>query len=106
MKTKNPIALILAWFGFAVTPLHPVQATADGNAAGATVQQTGSITGQVSNAATRSFLEGAVVALAGTNQATITDREGRYYLNGVPAGVATVAVSFTGLDTQQIPISV
>lgn len=106
MKTKTPIALILTWFGFAVTPLHPVRATADGNAAGATVQQTGSITGQVSNAATRSFLEGAVVALAGTNQATITDREGRYYLNGVPAGAATVAVSFAGLDTQQIPISV
>ncbi|MDO8541370.1 MAG: hypothetical protein Q7S40_13100 [Opitutaceae bacterium] len=41
--------------------------------------QTGAtLTGQVSNQATQSYLEGAVVQLAGTNRTAVTDREGRY----------------------------
>jgi hypothetical protein len=42
---------------------------------------TGTVSGQVSNAATRAFLEGAVVAVAGTSQSAVTDREGRFQLN-------------------------
>lgn len=66
----------------------------------------GKITGQVSNGATKYFLEGAVVQLAGTSRITTTDREGRYQFSDVPADTLTLAVSFTGLDSEQIPVSV
>jgi hypothetical protein len=66
----------------------------------------GVVTGQVSNAATKSYLEGAVVELVGTNQITTTDREGRYQFAGVDGETVTLAVSFTGLDSQRIPVSV
>jgi TonB-dependent receptor len=66
----------------------------------------GKITGQVSNAATKYFLEGAVVQLAGSNRITTTDREGRYHFNDVPAETVTLVASFTGLDPKQIPVPV
>jgi TonB-dependent receptor len=66
----------------------------------------GTITGQVSNSATKSYLEGAVVELVGTDRSTITDREGRYQFDGVATGSVTVAVGFTGLDKKQVPVSV
>src|SRR4051812_39019277 len=65
----------------------------------------GTIMGQVSNAATRSYLEGAVVELVGTNRSTVTDREGRFQISGV-VGSVTLAVSYSGLDAQQIPVGV
>ncbi len=65
----------------------------------------GTISGQVSNAATRSYLEGAVVEIEGSRLSTVTDREGRYQLFGVPAGAATLLVIFTGLDSQRIPVT-
>ena len=66
----------------------------------------GKITGQVSNAATKYFLEGAVVQLSGTNRSTTTDREGRYQFSGVPAEVVTLVVTSTGLDPEQVPVAV
>ena len=67
---------------------------------------TGTITGQVSNSATKSYLQGAVVELVGTNQTALTDREGRFQLSNVPAGSATIAASFTGLDAKRTTVSV
>lgn len=69
-------------------------------------QTTGSVSGQVSNAATRSYLEGAIVEVAGTAVSTTTDREGRFQLSGVAPGPATLLVSFTGLDAKRIPVTV
>ncbi|MSU50820.1 MAG: TonB-dependent receptor [Opitutus sp.] len=66
----------------------------------------GIVRGQVSNAATGSFLQGAVVELAGANRSVITDREGRYQFGDVPVGSATLVVSFSGLDTQRVALSV
>ena len=88
------IVLLAVGFALGLTSAH---------AAGAAG---GSIGGQVSNAATRSFLQGAVVELAGTGLTAITDREGRYQFSDVPAGPMTVVVSFSGLDSQRIPVSV
>jgi iron complex outermembrane recepter protein len=64
------------------------------------------LSGQVSNAATGSFLEGAVVVLSGTNRSVITDREGRFEFAGVPAGEATLVASYAGLDPQRIVLAV
>ena len=66
----------------------------------------GTISGQVRNAATGSFLEGTTVALEGTNRVAVSDREGRYEITGVAAGAATLVVSYSGLDPQRILVSV
>jgi iron complex outermembrane receptor protein len=67
---------------------------------------TGTVSGQVSNAATRAFLQGAVVAVAGTAESTVTDREGRFQLNVAAGTEVTLVVSFTGLDVRRVPVRV
>jgi iron complex outermembrane receptor protein len=99
MKPKYLITLVVGWIALAVTPV-PVVNAADGSP-GATAQ----LTGQVSNAATQLYLEGAIVTVAGTNRATITDREGRYHFSGLPAVPTTLVVSYTGLNSQEIPVT-
>ncbi|MBI4622096.1 MAG: TonB-dependent receptor [Verrucomicrobia bacterium] len=66
---------------------------------------TGIITGRVSNAATNVNLEGAIVRLADTEFSAKTERDGTYRLP-VPAGNYTLAASYTGLDAQNVPVSV
>ncbi|MBI4624120.1 MAG: carboxypeptidase-like regulatory domain-containing protein, partial [Verrucomicrobia bacterium] len=61
--------------------------------------------GRVSNVATNTNLEGAMVRLEGTNFSARTERDGSFELS-VPAGSYTLAVSYTGLDAQSVPISV
>jgi len=62
------------------------------------------LSGQVSNAATRAFLEGATVSVAGTTRSAVTDREGRFEL-ALPAGTeVTVVAGFTGLDPQRAAV--
>ena len=105
MKTKNPIALLMVWIALALGPGNTT-AAAESVAAGAAAQPTGSIAGRVSNAATKYFLEGAVVQIAGTSLVTTTDRTGHYHLANVPADAVTVVVSFSGLDTHRVPVAV
>jgi len=68
-------------------------------------QTTGIITGQVSNQATKSYLEGAAVELDGTGRSTITDREGRFEFRDVAPGPATIVVAFAGLDTSRTSVT-
>lgn len=68
-------------------------------------QTTGIIAGQVSNAATNAFLEGAEVAVVNTTTFTLTDREGRYELS-LPAGLVTLEVRYTGLEPQKVVVDV
>ena len=63
------------------------------------------IAGQVSNAATGSFLEGAIVTLAGSGRSAVTDREGRYEFIDVAPGEVTLAANYPGLDAQRVAIS-
>lgn len=63
------------------------------------------ITGRVSNAATKVYLEGATVAVAGQpTLSTVTDREGWYQLPLPASDDITLIVSFTGLDAQRVPV--
>lgn len=68
-------------------------------------QTDGTVTGQVSNAATGSYLEGAEISVDGTTRTVNTDREGRYSIS-LPPGVRTIIVRYTGLDIQRIPVNV
>ncbi|MBI4621959.1 MAG: carboxypeptidase-like regulatory domain-containing protein, partial [Verrucomicrobia bacterium] len=104
MKRTNLVALLPCWLALVLAPNHPVRA-AEASPAPASALQAGSISGQVSNAATQSYLEGAVVELAGTNRIVTTDREGRYQFSGVPPGQVTLVVTYAGLDPQRLPVS-
>ncbi|HUR57809.1 MAG TPA: carboxypeptidase-like regulatory domain-containing protein, partial [Opitutaceae bacterium] len=68
-------------------------------------QSTGVVSGQVSNAATAAFLEGAEIGVEGTNKYVLTDREGRYELS-LPSGVATLMVRYTGLEPEKAVVDV
>jgi hypothetical protein len=68
-------------------------------------QSTGVVAGQVSNAATSMYLEGADVAVDGTSRSALTDREGRYELI-LPAGPTTLVVRYTGLEPQRVTVDV
>lgn len=63
------------------------------------------LSGRVSNAATKNNLEGARVEIQGRGLVTYTDSEGVYRFAGVELGVVKVAVSYTGLDTAVVPIT-
>ncbi len=56
------------------------------------------VTGTVSNAATRSALEGAVVELPALARQVLTDRGGRFVFSAVPPGDYVVTASYLGLD--------
>jgi TonB-dependent receptor len=71
----------------------------------ALAQSTGTVAGQVSNVATTTFLEGARVLVRETGQVTFSDATGRYELT-LPAGPATLSVTYTGLAPQVIAVEV
>ncbi|HRJ47506.1 MAG TPA: TonB-dependent receptor [Opitutaceae bacterium] len=93
-------ALILALaLPAAVSVLSPVSAVAQTAA-------TGSLTGRVSNKATGSYLEGAVIRIIELNRTVATAREGQYLLTGIPAGEYTLRVSYEGLDDTTLSVAV
>ncbi|HEY8994713.1 MAG TPA: carboxypeptidase regulatory-like domain-containing protein, partial [Lacunisphaera sp.] len=67
---------------------------------------TGTVEGRVQNAVSGDSLNNARVAVKGTNLVTLTDSAGYYRLNNVPAGDVTLRVFFTGLDEQEVKVSV
>ena len=58
--------------------------------------QGGSIVGQVTDASTRQALAGALIQVEGTSLAANADRDGRYRIAGVPAGLHTVVARRIG----------
>ncbi len=66
----------------------------------------GTITGTVTNSATGAILEGARVALKGTNREVTTDSLGVYRFDDVLLGSAVISVSYTGLKPVDTPVNV
>jgi iron complex outermembrane recepter protein len=77
-----------------------------GLAAWAQAPATGVIEGRIQNAVTGDSLNNARVSIKGTNIEAYTDDAGYYRLTGVPAGPTTLRVFFTGMDAQEIPVTV
>ena len=66
----------------------------------------GTIEGRVLNATNGNYLNNVTVAVRGTLLTATTDANGEYRIAGVPAGAATLSVSYTGLDSQTKVITV
>lgn len=103
-KRRDSIVLLATCFGLAAALM--LEAGAAEATASPAALATGGVGGQVSNAATRVFLEGAAVRAAGTDRVVLTDREGHYRLGGLPAGSATLEISYTGLNLQRLPVTI
>ena len=58
--------------------------------------QTGRITGNITDQATRQRLAGATVVIKGTAVGATSDNEGKFTVGNVPTGQQTVVVSFVG----------
>ena len=103
MNFRNAIALLIVASGFAATSR---EVRAASNTSSTSSQTAGEISGRVSNKALGTFLEGARVEIVGTNRMVLTDRQGLFRIPEVPAGDVTIAVSYTGLSAQNVPLRV
>jgi TonB-linked SusC/RagA family outer membrane protein len=74
--------------------------------AGSLVAQTGSISGQVTDAATGEGLRGVRVAVVGTNIAAFTNTEGRYIITAAPVGVRSVRAGLIAYTQQTRSVTV
>ncbi len=90
-------AVALCGLGLLVARLSPLRAAA---------AATGTVGGRVLNEVTGQYLNNARVSVRGTELTAFTDQTGSFRLAGVPAGSAVIEVFYTGLDPQQIPITV
>ncbi len=100
MSSRTSLLLLVVSLGVATISSRPLRA-----ADSATVGQT-MVTGTITNSGTGRTLEGARVVLAGTGRETVTDITGTYRFDNVPAGSVVLSVSYTGLNTQDIPLEV
>src|SRR5438876_854840 len=66
----------------------------------------GKLTGTVTNSATGRTLQGARVFIQGTGRQALTDEEGVYRFDDLPAGDVILSVSYTGLNTLEVPVQV
>ena len=103
---RNLFASLIVGVSAWGTGLPTALVAADGPAPASPAQQTGAITGVVSNTATGNLLEGARVELPALGRTVLTDNTGRYVLNGIPAGRHELLVSYIGLDPSRSQVEV
>lgn len=87
MKRKNLLLLLGTSLALALTPTLSFAAAA-----------TGTLTGNVSNAATGNLLVGAQVEVPALGRRVFTDPTGRFVLPELPRGTHEIVVSYIGLD--------
>jgi iron complex outermembrane recepter protein len=87
------LTVCIAWFAAATS--------AQAQTAG-----TGTITGRVLNPATGEYLANAELRIRETNRSATSDAGGYYRFEDVPAGSATISVTFTGYRTESATVTV
>ncbi len=90
---------LLAWLLLALAPLASLPAQTVGSG-------TGVVRGRVLNTGTHEYVRNAEVRIEGTSLTTLTEPGGNYQIVGVPAGQATVVVSYTGLQSSQSTVTI
>ena len=93
LTTTSLLAFVLALAALAAPALRAQAAT-------------GSVTGRVSDAENGLYLYGVRVEIAGTGFTTLTDRDGQFYFDRLPAGNHDLVFSYTGSGTQRKTITV
>lgn len=69
-------------------------------------QETGTISGTVSDAQTEQRISTAQISLVGTAQGGLTTTQGRFTLSNVPAGDHTILVQRLGYSQVEVPVTV
>ncbi|MBF8297221.1 MAG: TonB-dependent receptor, partial [Bacteroidetes bacterium] len=69
-------------------------------------QQTGQISGRITDADTKEYLPGANVMLKGTGLGASTDRSGLFRIFNVPAGDYEIVVRYIGYDESSVSVTV
>lgn len=72
---------------------------------GLAMAQVTKVTGVVVDADTEEPIIGASVLVKGTTIGTITDIDGKYEINNIPAGSKSLMISFVGMRTVEVPIT-
>ena len=72
---------------------------------GLAVAQVTKVTGVVVDADTEEPIIGASVLVKGTTIGTITDIDGKYEINNIPATGKSLMISFVGMRTVEVPIT-
>jgi TonB-dependent receptor len=103
MKAMLPPGLALRRVLFAVLGILATACTV--LTVSAQAGRTGTVRGVVSNQATGDLLPGALITVQGTGVTTTAERGGTFSVN-LPEGSHTLVVSFSGLDTARVPVSV
>jgi iron complex outermembrane receptor protein len=67
---------------------------------------TGTISGRVLNGTNGKLLSKALITVPGTSLTTLTNDVGEYQLRNVPAGSATLQVSYTGIEATTVQVTV
>ena len=65
-------------------------------------QETGKIQGRVTDAASGQPIAGAQVVIVGTRLGNITNADGFYFINNVPAGLQDISAQYIGYQTQNV----
>ncbi|WP_418895153.1 TonB-dependent receptor domain-containing protein [Limibacterium fermenti] len=69
-------------------------------------QGSGNLKGRVVEAETSEPLPGATVRILGTDRGTMTDLDGYYSFDNVPAGHQTIEVAYMGYTTQPVTVNI
>ncbi len=104
MHPRFPLALLGAALLVFGAP-HSACA-ASSSASTAPAPATGTIIGRVFNPATGEYVSSAEVRVAGTGLVAVTQSDGSYRLPGVPAGAATLTVTYTGSKAEPLAVAV
>ncbi len=72
----------------------------------ANARPSGTVTGRVENSTTGQYLNNARVSVVGTEVVGFTDQSGTFHLVGVPSGAITLRVFYTGLEPQDVAVTV
>ena len=103
MKRRTLAAVLGSWLALASDPALAQSTSTTGSA---TAQSSGVIEGRVFNATTGEYVRNAEIRLQGSNRTTYSEDGGRYRLVNVPAGEATIAVSYAGYPAVNATVSV
>src|SRR3954470_13206062 len=98
-QTSMPTKLLRVFFAVCLSCLLPILSRAQSAASGA-------ITGRVFNASTKEYVRNAEIRVEGTNLVAYTDEGGFFRLLGVPAGQASVTVTYTGSQASAATLAV